>query len=74
MMNKHSIMIYDHHTSFTLEPEFWAELKQLAESEKITLSTLIERIDSSRTGHLSSAIRIYILNSLKQKIVNNKES
>ena len=65
-------MIFGHRTSFTLEPEFWAELKCLAEAEKITLSTLIERIDNGRSGHLSSAIRVYILNELKQKIVNNK--
>lgn len=71
-MNKHSIMIFDHRTSFTLEPEFWAELKQLANAEKITLSTLVERIDTGRTSHLSSAIRVYILNTLKQKIVDNK--
>lgn len=72
MMNKHSIMIFDHRTSFTLEPEFWAELKRLADAEKITLSTLVERIDTGRAGHLSSAIRVYILNTLKQKIVDNK--
>ena len=71
-MEKHSILIFGHHTSFTLEPEFWAELKQMAALEKITLSTLIERIDTGRTGHLSSAIRVYILNTLKQKVVNNK--
>ena len=71
-MEKHSILIFGHHTSFTLEPEFWTELKQMAASEKITLSTLIERIDTGRTNHLSSAIRVYVLNALKQKVVDNK--
>ena len=73
-MEKHSILIFGHRTSFTLEPEFWAELKRLAAAEKITLSTLIERIDTGRSGHLSSAIRIYILNALKQKVVDNKQA
>ena len=73
-MEKHSIMIFGHRTSFTLEAEFWAELKHLAELEKITLSTLVERIDTGRANHLSSAIRIYVLNALKQKVVDNKES
>ena len=72
-MHKHSVMIFGHQTSFTLEPEFWAELKNLAEAEKITIGTLVERIDSGRSGHLSSAIRIYILNALKKKIVDNKQ-
>ena len=71
-MEKHSIMIFGHRTSFSLEPEFWAELKQLAMAEKMTLGAFIERIDSRRTGHLSSAIRIYVLNCLKQKVMNNK--
>ena len=71
-MEKHSIMVFGHRTSFTLESEFWAELKEIAKSEDITLSTLIERIDNGRNGHLSSAIRIYVLRTLKQKVINNK--
>ena len=71
-MEKHSIMVFGHRTSFTLESEFWAELKEIAKSENITLSTLIERIDNGRTGHLSSAIRIYVLRTLKQKVIENK--
>ena len=71
-MEKHSVMIFGHHTSFTLEAEFWGVLKEIAKAKNITIGTLIEQIDSQRKEHLSSAIRVYILNTLKQKIVNNK--
>ena len=73
-MKKHSIVISGHQTSLSLEPEFWEELKKIAENEKISLAHLIEKIDNTRTGNLSSAIRIYILRTLKQEIINNKQS
>ncbi|MDY6408094.1 MAG: ribbon-helix-helix domain-containing protein [Pseudomonadota bacterium] len=73
-MQKHSVMIFGHSTSFSLETEFWQELKSMAAREKITIASLIERIDQTRTGHLSSAIRLYILRSLKQEITDNKQS
>lgn len=71
-MNKHSIVISGHQTSFSLEPEFWAELKQIALQKGLSLGTLIEEIDNTRRGNLSSAIRIYILKTLKQKVVQDK--
>ena len=71
-MKKHSVIISGHQTSLSLEPEFWNELKAIAEKRKISLSHLIEEIDNKRRTNLSSAIRVYILTTLKQKIVNNK--
>ncbi len=73
-MKKHSVIISGHQTSLSLEPEFWNELKEIAEKRKISLSHLIEEIDNKRRTNLSSAIRVYILTTLKQKIVNNEES
>ena len=71
-MKKHSVIISGHQTSLSLEPEFWKELKGIAEKRKISLSHLIEEIDNKRRTNLSSAIRVYILGILKQEIVNNK--
>ena len=71
-MKKHSIIISGHQTSLSLEPEFWKELKRIASYKKISLSHLIEKIDNTRTGNLSSAIRVYVLSVLKQEIINNK--
>ena len=67
-MKKRSINILGHQTSITLEEEFWVELKTLAGKRNLSLNKLIAEIDKKRglsNNNLSSAIRIYILNSLK---------
>ena len=71
-MDKHSVIISGHSTSLSLEPEFWSELKTIARDKKIPVATLIEEIDNIRTGNLSAAVRIYVLNFLKQKVIDNK--
>lgn len=59
---KRSVSIAGHATSVTLEPEFWALLKQYAQEDGQSLRALISDIDSRKTGtNLSSAIRVYIL-------------
>lgn len=67
-MHKYSVTIAGRHeTSFTLEEEFFNELKQIASELRLSLNELVTAIDSERTtDNLSSGIRIYILNYLKQ--------
>lgn len=67
-MRKHSVNILGHQTSITLEDEFWNELKAQAEKQSISLNKLIANIDDARAPetNLSSAIRLYILKSLKE--------
>ena len=67
-MNKSSVTIAGRHeTSFTIEKEFFDELKQIAAARKLSLNELVTEIDSSRTQKsLSGSIRIYILNYVKQ--------
>lgn len=66
-MHKQSIIIANRHsTSISLEDEFFAELKKIAEQEGLSINQLVTKIDSEReNNNLSSAIRIYILKSLK---------
>lgn len=66
---KRSVKIDGHATSITLEDEFWRVLKDLAKEQKQSLASLISEIDASRDleQNLSSAIRVYILNSLLEK-------
>ena len=71
-MQKHSVIIAEHETSFSLEPAFWEELKGFAEKQGQSLTALITEIDRRRVGNLSSAIRLYILEQLKQEIIQNK--
>jgi len=63
MMKKHSITLHGHRTSFTLEDEFWNELKTIALENQESLASLIQKIDEKRglKYNLSSALRIHIL-------------
>jgi predicted DNA-binding ribbon-helix-helix protein len=64
-MAKRSVAIAGHRTSVSLEPAFWHELKALAAAERCTVNQLVARIDRTRSGNLSSAIRVYVLTRLK---------
>lgn len=64
-LKKHSVKISGHQTSITLEDEFWAELCTIAETRKRSLNDLVAEIDATRTGNLSSAIRLFVLETLK---------
>lgn len=66
-MRKYSISIRGHRTSYSLEPEFHAELQRLAESQGVSLSRLITRIDTNRKPqtNLSSALRLHVLDALR---------
>lgn len=69
-MKKYSVVIANRHqTSISLEPEFYAELVDIAKSKNITINQLITQIDALRdNNNLSSALRIFILNHLKSQI------
>ncbi len=67
MIGKRSLMIAGHATSVTLEPEFWAELKRLAETRGVSINQLAAEIDLTRTGNLSSALRVFVLEELKRQ-------
>lgn len=60
-MHKRSVMIAGHATSVSLEAEFWDALKELADRRGLSLNQLVAEIDQSRSGNLSSAIRVHVL-------------
>jgi predicted DNA-binding ribbon-helix-helix protein len=64
-ITKRSVTIAGHSTSITLEDEFWVELNKISVARGISLASLIHEIDKTRRGNLSSTLRVYILNHLK---------
>lgn len=66
-MRKRSVSIRGHRTSLSLEDAFWDELSDIARARGISVAALITEIDRTRTGGLSSAVRLFILEDLKQK-------
>jgi predicted DNA-binding ribbon-helix-helix protein len=69
IIRKRSVRIAGHRTSLSLEAAFWDQLKSIAGARGLSLNKLVEEIDNARTArparaNLSSAIRIYVLQSL----------
>ena len=67
-MKKRSVRIRGHRTSLSLEAGFWEELARIAELRGTSVARLIAEIDNSRSGGLSSAIRLFVLDTLKQEV------
>ena len=52
-------------TSISLEDEFWHELGQIAGKRGVSVASLVSEIDCARAGGLSSAIRLFVLATVK---------
>jgi len=62
---KRSVLIAGHATSISLEPVFWAVLREAAVAEGLPLNALVARIDAARIAaprpaNLASAIRVWL--------------
>ena len=67
-MNKHTVKVNGHDTSVFIENELWLELKYISKLNNKSISGIISDIDKNKeTQNLSSAIRLYVLNHLKNK-------
>jgi predicted DNA-binding ribbon-helix-helix protein len=68
------VIIGRHKTSITLEHAFWDALKQICQEKGSTLSSILMRIDNTRTeSNLSSNVRVYVLNYFYDKHVIRPE-
>ena len=67
-VTKRSVVIGGHKTSVSLEDPFWTEVRAIADAEKLTVSSLLRRIDRERSNaNLSSAIRVYVLETVRDR-------
>ena len=60
-LRKRSILVAGHASSISLEDVFWRELTNIAKRQQCSLNQLGTEIDRTRTGNLSSAIRVFVL-------------
>jgi predicted DNA-binding ribbon-helix-helix protein len=64
---KHSVVIGGHKTSVSLEQPFWNAVRELAGARAMTISDLLREIDlARRNANLSSAVRVFVLESVRQ--------
>jgi len=50
-----------------VEMAFWDELVTIAKHRGLSINALVSEIDEARSGSLSSAIRLYVLEALKSR-------
>ena len=62
---KRSVRIAGHATSVSLETAFWRALCDIAASRQVSVNALVAAIDAQRSGNLSSAIRLFVLDSAR---------
>ncbi|RWL46531.1 MULTISPECIES: ribbon-helix-helix domain-containing protein [unclassified Mesorhizobium] len=62
-VEKRSVTIRGHRTSFSLEQPFYDDLIAIAAQRSLSLAALVAEIDETRTrdANLSSALRLYVL-------------
>ncbi|TMJ34561.1 MAG: ribbon-helix-helix domain-containing protein [Alphaproteobacteria bacterium] len=66
---KRTVIVQGHKTSVNLEHAFWRGLKEVAAWRDMTLSDLLNSIDSERHDEdLSSAIRLVVLNFYRHQL------
>ncbi|NEK20814.1 MAG: ribbon-helix-helix domain-containing protein [Sulfitobacter sp.] len=67
---KHSVTLKGHRTSVSLEDEFWQEFRALAAEKRMPINALVAEIDAERGLEmgLASAIRLYVLRALKDRL------
>ena len=64
-IRKHSVLVAGHKTSVSTENAFWDGLCRIARERNLSINDLVAEIDSGRSGNLSSAIRLYVLQHAK---------
>jgi predicted DNA-binding ribbon-helix-helix protein len=65
---KRSVVIDGHKTSVSLEEPFWTLVREIAEAERLSVSGLLREIDRQRRhANLSSAIRVYVLGTVRAR-------
>lgn len=65
-VRKRSLTISGHRTSISLEDAFWDGLQAIADRNTCSLASLVADVDRGRgEANLSSAVRVFVLNSLK---------
>ena len=63
---KRSVVVSGHRTSVSLEQIFWDQLRALAAQRRVSVNEMVTHIDQQRAGSLSSAIRVFVLQSVQK--------
>lgn len=67
---KRSLTLRGHRTSVSLEEEFWLEFRRISDDKDISINELAAIVDADRgmTSGLASAIRVYVLKTVRDRV------
>ena len=71
---KRSVRVAGHATSISLEAAFWRGLCDIAAARGVSVNALVAAIDAGRGGNLSSAIRLFVLDSARRGELTRAEA
>ncbi|CAN7158872.1 ribbon-helix-helix domain-containing protein [Aminobacter sp. LjRoot7] len=68
LVEKRSVTIRGHRTSFSLEKPFYDDLLAISAARDMTLAALVAEVDAQRRreANLSSALRLFVLEQAKR--------
>ena len=64
-IRKRTVTVSGHVTSISLEEAFWDGLKQIAAARGLSINGLVSEVDATRSGNLSSALRVFVLSEVQ---------
>jgi predicted DNA-binding ribbon-helix-helix protein len=66
--SKRSVVIGGHKTSVSLEEPFWQAIREITAARSTTVAALLNEIDRNRRqANLSSAVRVYVLQQVRDR-------
>nr|WP_154386703.1 ribbon-helix-helix domain-containing protein [Aminobacter sp. MDW-2] len=70
MVEKRSVTIRGHRTSYSLEKPFYDDLLAISAARDMTLAALVAEVDTQRPreANLSSALRLFVLEQAKRGV------
>lgn len=67
-MRKYTLRVDGAITSLSAEEEFWDALKAIAADKEVTVTALVNEINSARQSpNLSAAVRIFVINYFMER-------
>ena len=67
-IRRRAVILAGHRTSVSIEDAFWAALKEIADRDGVSVNSIVASIDVARSGNLSSAVRVYVLDRLRWRV------
>jgi predicted DNA-binding ribbon-helix-helix protein len=71
---KRSVVLAGRKTSISIEDAFWKAMREIADQRRMSMSALVEVINTDRKdGNLSSAVRLFVLGIYQDRTAGRRK-